>query len=303
MLCMRPNRLNSKRVLTVSSPEMWQAVTTVGVAGLMKLEPHQVFAASRICRNMTRGGYRDKEISLILHALYLTATRQDMREAWWVINRRHLAQMPRAEVQSTLLDVLGPEARPQLVASLDKLAKRPQLSMAAGGTIDFGGGGSEQQVGFAEFSQVMKAVAGAASGERVLDFVAAEVSAAASSAAGGVHAMLTELQVIDSSLTAKIPPTALARAGVIAERMLVAGYSQRQVNNAIACLFVSRDERSLVKLWGTFDKTRAGVISTDVFDRAMLLFSDALDAEQLPELRSQLGFVAPGEVTLRQSQP
>tara|TARA_B110001452_G_C15102990_1_gene384548 strand:+ start:15 stop:875 length:861 start_codon:yes stop_codon:yes gene_type:complete len=269
----------------------------------MKLEPHQVFAASRICRNMTRGGYRDKEISLILHALYLTATRQDMREAWWVINRRHLAQMPRAEVQSTLLDVLGPEARPQLVASLDKLAKRPQLSMAAGGTIDFGGGGSEQQVGFAEFSQVMKAVAGAASGERVLDFVAAEVSAAASSAAGGVHAMLTELQVIDSSLTAKIPPTALARAGVIAERMLVAGYSQRQVNNAIACLFVSRDERSLVKLWGTFDKTRAGVISTDVFDRAMLLFSDALDAEQLPELRSQLGFVAPGEVTLRQSQP
>ena len=58
----------------------------------------------------------------------------------------------------------------------------------------------------------------------------------------------------------------------------------RQVNNAVTALYVSRDQRALIRLWGSFDRARAGTISTDDFDRAMLLFSDALSMEAYEDL-------------------
>lgn len=72
---------------------------------------HKQFAGTRISRNMRAAGYRDEEIALLLRALDLSATRNDMREAWWIVNRRHLPQVPRPELQSTLLDIVGLEER------------------------------------------------------------------------------------------------------------------------------------------------------------------------------------------------
>ena len=48
------------------------------------------------------------------------------------------------------------------------------------------------------------------------------------------------------------------------------------------------------------DRERRGAIPTHLFDRTMLLFSDVLEEDQLPELRAQLGFVNPAEVNLRE---
>ena len=48
------------------------------------------------------------------------------------------------------------------------------------------------------------------------------------------------------------------------------------------------------------DRERRGAIPTPLFDRTMLLFSEVLEEDQLPELRAQLGFVNPAEVNLRE---
>ena len=97
---------------------MLHAVATVGPQLLLTLSMHQRIALTRVSRNMRAAGYRDEEITLVLRALYLSKTRQDMREAWWVVNRRHLPQVPRSELQNTLIDIFGLETRPQLVALL-----------------------------------------------------------------------------------------------------------------------------------------------------------------------------------------
>ena len=47
------------------------------------------------------------------------------------------------------------------------------------------------------------------------------------------------------------------------------------------------------------DRERRGAIPTPLFDRTMLLFSEVLEEDQLPELRAQLGFVNPAEVLAR----
>ena len=122
----------------------------------------------------------------------------------------------------------------------------------------------------------------------------------AGEAKAGVEATLTGLTVLDAEISAHIPPIARARAGAVVGRMLKAGYTARQANLAISALYVSRNQRALVKLWGMLDRERWGAIDTGLFDRTMLLFSDVLEDDQLPELRAQLGFVNPAEVTLRE---
>ena len=115
-----------------------------------------------------------------------------------------------------------------------------------------------------------------------------------------MEAYLTGLTVLDAEITAQIPPQARARAGAVVGRMLQAGYTAKQANLAISALYVSRNQRALVKLWGMLDRERWGAISTALFDKTMLLFSEVLEEDQLPELRAQLGFVNPAEITLRE---
>ena len=156
---------------------MLHALATVGPQ-LLTLSMHQKFAVTRISRNMRAAGYQDKEINLLLRALYISETRQDLREAWWVVNRRHLPQVPRAELQSTLIDIFGLEARPQLVALLDKQPHRPQMGLSREAGLQLGGKSSEQQLAFMEFASVMAGLAAAPSSrEGVLQFVAGEIVA------------------------------------------------------------------------------------------------------------------------------
>ena len=115
-----------------------------------------------------------------------------------------------------------------------------------------------------------------------------------------MEAYLTGLTVLDAEITAQVPPQARARAGAVVGRMLQAGYTAKQANLAISALYVSRNQRALVKLWGMLDRERWGAISTALFDKTMLLFSEVLEEDQLPELRAQLGFVNPAEITLRE---
>ena len=122
----------------------------------------------------------------------------------------------------------------------------------------------------------------------------------AGEAKAGVEAYLTGLTVLDADITAHIPQQARPRAGAVVGRMLQAGYTAKQANLAISALYVSRNQRALVKLWGMLDRERWGAINTALFDKTMLLFSEVLEEDQLPELRSQLGFVNPAEVTLRE---
>ena len=249
---------------------------------------HKQFAGTRISRNMRAAGYRDEEIALLLRALDLSATRNDMREAWWIVNRRHLPQVPRPELQSTLLDIVGLEELTQLVALLDKQPYRPQMSLSRVGGLQLGGASSQQQLAFMEFASVMVGMAAAPPSKGVFHFMAEELAALAGEAKAGVEAMLTGLTVLDAELMAHIPPTARARSGTVVRNMLQAGYTANQANLAIAALYVSRNQRALVKLWGMLDRDRWGSIDTAKFDRTMLLFSDVLEEDQLPELREQV---------------
>ena len=89
-----------------------------------------------------------------------------------------------------------------------------------------------------------------------------------------MEAYLTALTVLDTEITAHIPPQARPRAGATVGRMLEAGYTAKQANLAISALYVSRNQRALVKLWGMLDRERRGAIPTPLFDRTMLLFSE-----------------------------
>ena len=156
---------------------MLHAVATVGPQLLLTLSMHQRIALTRVSRNMRAAGYRDEEITLVLRALYLSKTRQDMREAWWVVNRRHLPQVSRAELQSTLIDIFGLETRPQLVALLNKQPHRPQMSLSRESGLQLDSTSSEQHLAFMEFSSVMAGLAAAPPSEGVLHFVAGEIVA------------------------------------------------------------------------------------------------------------------------------
>lgn len=156
---------------------MLHAVATVGPQLLLTLSMHQRIALTRVSRNMRAAGYRDEEITLVLRALYLSKTRQDMREAWWVVNRRHLPQVSRAELQSTLIDIFGLETRPQLVALLNKQPHRPQMSLSRESGLQLDSTSSEQQLAFMEFLSVMVGLAAAPPSEGVLHFVAGEIVA------------------------------------------------------------------------------------------------------------------------------
>ena len=265
--------------------------------GRAAVEAHQVFAVSRICRNMRKSGYRDKEISLILPGS-TWRDGQDMREAWWVINRRHLPQLSRAEFQGTLLDILGDEARSQSSGCWTSCRCR---RAECGRQRDSRDGRAVRRrradLGFAEFSQLMTQVAGASAGESF--DLSREVSEMASGAAACTRCLpsaSTRARLADPARRA----AARGRGG----RAHAAGglHAAAGQHRHLGPLRLSRPAL-LVWLWGSFDKQRAGHIPTEVFDRAMLLFSDALAADQLAELRAQLGFVTPGEARFSPAPP
>ena len=82
------------------------AAATVGMGRLVKLKAGELVAIARIIRNM-RSTYTDAETMAVLKALFLGGTRQDMRDAWAVLDRRKVGALPREEVEVAIVDILG----------------------------------------------------------------------------------------------------------------------------------------------------------------------------------------------------
>ena len=58
------------------------AFATVGIGSMTKLTSGQLASTARVVRNMRGAGYSDAETTLMLKALYIGATRLDVREVW-----------------------------------------------------------------------------------------------------------------------------------------------------------------------------------------------------------------------------
>ena len=63
--------------------------TAVGVLGLPGLVSGNAVAVARVSKNMRFASFTEDEVTRMLKALYLTGSKQDAREAWAVLDRRH----------------------------------------------------------------------------------------------------------------------------------------------------------------------------------------------------------------------
>ena len=87
--------------------------------GMRHLEPGAVLGIARVSKTMRQSGFTPDETAIMLRALWLGGTRQDLREAWWLFDRQRDGEVPRAEFQQALLDALGDEAFPTVAAQLE----------------------------------------------------------------------------------------------------------------------------------------------------------------------------------------
>ena len=144
---------------------MLAAFQAVGLDGLRRLDSAEILACTRIAKNMSAIGYTGAEIALLLRALYLSASRQDVREVWWLFDRRHVGQLPRHEVEDRLKEILGDEVAPLLHKELDKLTRDRHRGATSNDDGTIGMGTGMQRVGFAEFAKLLAALAHGRSSE------------------------------------------------------------------------------------------------------------------------------------------
>ena len=105
---------------------------------------------------------------------------------------------------------------------------------------------------------------------------------------------------LDLSILLRLSPALLPRAGGVVKRMLEANYLKPDINTAVDALYVNRDARHIARLWGLFDKSRSGEISSEVFDDAILLLTEGVSAADLPDARTALGFIHADKVAPRE---
>ena len=146
---------------------MLAAFQAVGLVGLRRLDSAEILACTRIAKNMSAIGYTGAEIALLLRALYLSASRQDVREVWWLFDRRHVGQLPRHEVEDRLKEILGDEVAPLLHKELDKLTRDRHRGATSSDDGTIGMGTGMQRVGFAEFAKLLAALAHGRSSETI----------------------------------------------------------------------------------------------------------------------------------------
>ena len=279
---------------------MLAAFQAVGLGGLRRLDSAEILACTRIAKNMSAIGYTGAEIALLLRALYLSASRQDVREVWWLFDRRHVGQLPRHEVEDRLKEILGDEVAPLLHKELDKLTRDRHRGATSSDDGTIGMGTGMQRVGFAEFAKLLAALAHGRSSETIAEYLKRSVSEMLDATAEGVVHAVHEVELVDPAVSVHLSPAQLAGAGAVAERLIGAGFSKAEASTAVHALFVQRDQRTICRLWGLFDAERAGCLDAASFNHAMGLLTRNVGAQALDELRKQMGFVDPDSVTLRE---
>jgi hypothetical protein len=248
---------------------MLQAVATLGVSGLARLGLGQTVTVSRICENMRREGYTDKELTFFLRALFSKApSRHDVRAAWWVLDRRHLGKMPRAECERALLSIIGEQVADTLTHLLDRLGSEGAAEIDSG-----------------EFAELMVGLAEAASDDSLVSYVGKGLGDAATLVGHGARDTMNSLRHLDAAVVLRLPPALLPRSGRVVERLLKAGYDVQAANNAVTALYIRRETLHLARLWGMFDVGRCGHVSVKEFDRAILLLTDVTSMRLKPLLQ------------------
>lgn len=258
---------------------LFTAATTIGIHGILK---GQLTPVARLSRNMQRMQYTDDEVMLMSKALFSSATKQDAREAWHVLDRRRTGTIPAGELLATLVDMLGKQSRTPLQRMIARLPSKSTSIVH----------GVEQLVSQSEFTTLCADVV--ADAEAVVPmklggFLAEEANEWASERMRDAANVGKAWQALELVTLARVPPPLLPRAGAVVDRMLKAEFTPHDISTAVAALYGRRDARAMARLWGLFDLRRQGSIPVGDFDAAMLLLTEAVTAADLPAV-SRVGF-------------
>ena len=210
------------------------AATTVGFNGIFK---GQLAPVARLSLNMRRMQYTDDEIMLMTKALLTSATKQDAREAWHVLDRRRIGSMPSDELLQSLTDMLGVPSQKPLERIIAALPSRRTALVR----------GADQLVTQSEFTTLCTEVARAIDHvmpAQLTGIIAEEASDWASGAVRDVGHVGRAWSALELEVVTRVPPPLLPRAGAVVERMLAAGCTPRQASTAVAALYCKRDARA-----------------------------------------------------------
>ena len=252
-----------------------------------------VTAVANITNNMRNAQFNEDEIARIVKALYLSASRQDAREAWLVLDQRKTGTMPRSELEPTLCDIIGHGAAKEISRLLSRLPSHQSA---------FSFEQTEQMVEANEWIGMVEELAklGRATAGNIGTFIVHEAAEAFWGATSGVLQASKAWSLLELDVLLAVPPHLLGRAGAVVERMRKAGYSSHEASTAVAALYGGRDTLRVARLWGILDVHRKGSIPVNEFDAVMPLLTDVVTAADVPALRSQMGFIHPESVTLRE---
>lgn len=251
----------------------------------------QLAKVARTATSMHAAQFTEQEVMRIVKALYLSDSKQDARDAWAVLDRRKIGSIPRVEIEESLVDIFGDKSRRRIRHLLDRLP-----SKSAAFTT-----GTEQMVESAEFIDMLPKLAGMSSSTgSILSYLAQETAQWLGSVGDDMVLTTKACSTLELETVLKLPPSMMARAGAVVERMSAAGYTPKQTSVAVEALYGNRDPRRMARLWGLFDVERQGRISVQTFDAALPLLTDAVTVQGVAAVRAQMGFVDPSSVTIRE---
>ena len=202
----------------------------------------------------------------------------DARDAWAVLDRRKIGSIPRVEIEESLVDIFGDKSRRFDSHLLDRLP-----SKSAAFTT-----GTEQMVESAEFIDMLPKLAGMSSSTgSILSYLAQETAQWLGSVGDDMVLTTKACSTLELETVLKLPPSMMARAGAVVERMSAAGYTPKQTSVAVrGVVWQSRPSTHGAPV-GLFDVERQGRISVQTFDAALPLLTDAVTCKvsRLCELR------------------